>query len=137
MGVLPDRPVAVYLIVDRYLSGTRLRLRETTAENGDVNRKLGHKVRLSEGPEQVACTTLYLDDSEWELLGQLPARVLHKTRHIYVRDGITVAVDQLQDGTLLAEIDDGDRPTCQVPDWLDVISEVSADEAWTGAALAR
>ena len=33
-------------IVDRYVTGTRLRLREVVTEDGIVTRKLGHKVRL-------------------------------------------------------------------------------------------
>lgn len=107
------------------------------AEDGRIVRKLGQKVRLGEGPEEIACTTMYLDDSEWALLGQLPARVLSKRRHHIERDGISLSIDELEDGTLLAEIDDGDRPPAPVPPWLDVIKDVSADEAWTGAVLAR
>ena len=48
-----------------------------------------------------------------------------------------MAVDVLEDGTMLAEIDDGDGTPGPVPDWLDVVEDVSGDEAWTGAALAR
>jgi hypothetical protein len=50
---------------------------------------------------------------------------------------ITVAIDELEDGTLLAEIDDRDRPAGTVPTWLDVLADVSTDEIWTGATLAR
>ena len=125
-------------IVDRYVEGTRLRLREVRHPDGTVVRKLGHKVRLTEEPAEVACTSLYLDDAEWELLSRLPARVLSKTRHRVSRDGLTVAVDEIDDGTLLAEIDLGDGPAPgDLPAWLEVIAEVSEDEAWTGAALAR
>lgn len=99
-------------------------------------RKLGQKVRLGRGPAEVACTTMYLDDAEWELLSRLPARVLRKRRHHVRRDGTDVAVDELEDGTLLAEIDDGDREPAPVPPWLEVLSDVSEDEAWTGAVLA-
>lgn len=42
-----------------------------------------------------------------------------------------------EDGTLIAEIDDGDQPSAFVPDWLDVIDDVSDDETWTGVQLAR
>jgi hypothetical protein len=123
-------------IVDRYVVGTRLRLREVTSSDGTVVRKLGHKVRLSDGPAEVACTSVYLDDAEWGLLCGLPARVLRKTRHLVERDGLRVAVDELEDGTLLAEVDDRDRPAAAVPAWLEVVRDVSADEAWTGVALA-
>jgi hypothetical protein len=32
--------------------------------DGTVVRKLGHKVRLSAGPREVACTSMYLDDGD-------------------------------------------------------------------------
>lgn len=124
-------------IVDRYVTGTRLRLREVRRGDGTVIRKLGHKVRLTEGPGEVACTNFYLNDEEWATLGALPARLLRKRRHFVERDGLTIAVDEHEDGSLVAEIDDGDEPSSLVPDWLDVVDDVSGDEAWTGAPLAR
>ncbi len=105
--------------------------------DGTVTRKFGHKVRLTDGPAEVACTNFYLDDAEWALLAALPARLLRKRRHMVHRDGLLVAVDEHEDGTLIAEIDDGDRPSDFVPDWLDVVDDVTADEAWTGARLAH
>jgi CYTH domain-containing protein len=107
---VPGGVVEIRQIVDHYLDGTRLRLREVIDTDGRVTRKLGHKVRLTAGPSEVACTSLYLDDREWELLRALPSRTLRKTRYIIERDGIRLAVDELDDGTLVAEIDDGDAP---------------------------
>lgn len=124
-------------IVDRYVIGTRLRLREMRSSDGKVVRKIGHKVRLSDGPAEVACTNLYLDDAEWSLLSGLPTRLLRKTRHLVVRDGLRVAVDEHDDGTLVAEIDDGADLPAAIPEWLGVLADVSDDERWTGAALAR
>lgn len=134
---VPDGVRSTHDIEDRYVTGTRLRLREMRAEDGTVTRKLGHKVRLGDGPAEVACTSLYLDDAEWNLLVALPARALQKRRYVVERDGWVVAVDELEDGRLIAEIDDGDGPARGVPEWLDVIEDVSADERWTGGALAR
>jgi CYTH domain-containing protein len=134
---VPAGVTGVRAIVDRYVVGTRLRLREVTEPDGTVVRKLGHKVRLTDGPEEVACTSLYLDDAEWEALAVLPARVLRKRRHVVERDGLRVLVDEHEDGTLVAEIDDGDGPPVAVPSWLGAVTEVTADERWTGAALAR
>ena len=136
LGSLPSGVSHTTEIVDRYLVGTRLRLREVVGADGDVVRKLGHKVRLTDGPDRIACTSVYLDDAEWALLTGLPARVLRKRRHHVHVDGVHVAVDELPDGTLLAEIDGGDQPVADVPAWLDVVREVTDDEAWTGAALA-
>ena len=46
---LPPGITRVSDITDRYLVGTRLRLREVTTD-GATTRKLGHKVRLGIGP---------------------------------------------------------------------------------------
>lgn len=136
VSTVPDAVERVSSITDRYLVGTRLRLREVRDGDGQVVRKLGQKVRTGRGPDEIACTSIYLDDAEWDLLSRLPAHVLKKRRHHVRRDGLTLAVDELADGTLLAEIDDGDGPARPVPAWLAVVRDVSADEAWTGAALA-
>ena len=137
LASLPEGVTATREIVDRYLTGTRLRLREVHGPDGTVVRKLGHKVRLSDGPGEIACTSLYLDDAEWAVLAALPARTLRKKRHTVARDGWLVAVDEHEDGALVAEIDDGGDPSDRVPGWLDVVREVTHDEAWTGGGLAR
>lgn len=134
---LPDCVTSTKEIVDRYVNGTRLRLREVRESDGTVIRKLGHKVRLTEGPGEVACTNFYLNDQEWALLTALPARTLRKQRHIVTADGWIVAIDEHEDGTLVAEIDDRDEPSDLLPDWLDVVSNVTKDESWTGGGLAR
>lgn len=100
---IPPGHTHVSAVVDRYVDGTRLRLRTMTAEDGSVVRKLGQKVRV-EGPQRLAHTTLYLDDAEWDALASLPATELLKTRYHY-QGG--VVVDQLPDGSLLAEVDGG------------------------------
>jgi CYTH domain-containing protein len=137
LATLPEGVVSTKQIVDRYVTGTRLRLREVQHDDGTVIRKLGHKVRLDEGPSEVACTSIYLDEGEWRLLRELPALLLEKTRHMVHRDGVVVAVDEHEDGMLVAEIDDGDQPSDLVPEWLDVVADVSHDERWTGIRLAR
>ncbi len=137
LASLPDGVTSTRDIADRYLTGTRLRLREVREPDGAVIRKLGHKVRLSDGPGEIACTSFYLDDEEWAVLAALPARVLRKKRHTIARDGWVVAVDEHEDGALVAEIDDGDEPSDRLPDWLDVVRDVTLDEAWTGGGLAR
>ena len=48
-----------------------------------------------------------------------------------------MAIDEHADGTLIAEIDDRDEPSNLVPEWLDVVDDVSGEEAWTGVSLAR
>ena len=124
-------------VVDRYLHGTRLRLREVTDADGTVTRKLGHKIRLGDDAAEVACTSLYLDDAEWDLLVGLPAAVLTKNRTLVPYDGTTVAVDVFASGLVLAEIDAGDGPVVEPPSGWAVVREVTDDEAYTGGALAR
>lgn len=133
---LPEGALLVKDIVDCYVIGTRLRLREVRGADGTVVRKLNHKVRLSDGPEEVACTSVNLDQEEWQLLMRLPASILRKRRHIYRWEDRTLAVDEHEDGTFIAEIDDGDHPSQRHPPWLVVIADVTADEEWTGAHLA-
>ena len=137
LASLPDGVTSTKEIVDRYVIGTRLRLREVHEGDGTLTRKLGHKVRLTEGPGEVACTNFYLDDEEWALLAALPARTLRKKRHTVAVDEWLIAIDEHEDGTLVAEIDDRDEPSDLLPDWLDVVRDVTHDETWTGGGLAR
>jgi CYTH domain-containing protein len=67
----------------------------------------------------------------------LPARTLRKKRHIVSAQGWVLAVDEHENGTLIAEIDDGDEPSDELPDWLDIVRDVTTDETWTGGAIAR
>lgn len=134
---LPEGIASSKDIVDRYVAGTRLRLREVREDDGTVTRKLGPKVRLHHGPSEVACTNFYLNEAEWALLITHPAKLLRKRRHLVRRDGLLVAIDEHEDGTLIAEIDDHDEPSNLLPEWLDVVEDVSGDEAWTGVSLAR
>lgn len=133
---IPDGVTHTARIEDYYIEHTRLRLRRVTAADGSRTLKLAHKVRLGQGASEIASTSLYLDDKEWDVLLTLPHRTLHKTRHIVERDGAVLAIDALDDGTLLAEIDDGDQAPGPVPIWLDVLQDVTLDEAWTGASRA-
>ena len=128
-------------IADRYLVGTRLRLRQVVRD-GSVSWKLGHKVRLDADAGEIACTNFYLDQAEWSALASLPAQVLHKTRWRVALDRDHVAVDVFGghlSGLVLAEIDRGSGPDRGLPasfDMFDVAGEVTADKAFTGAALA-
>ena len=101
---LPDGIHGTKEISDRYVIGTRMRLREVREIDGTVVRKLGHKVRVGKGPAEVACTNFYVNADEWTVLLTLPALTVHKK---------------------------------DIPGWLDVLEDVSEDERWTGAALAR
>lgn len=138
LRAVPSGVVETVEIIDRYVEGSRLRLREVRSADGSVVRKLTHKVRLTDDTSEVACTNFYLDEAEWDLLiSGLPGRRLRKTRHHVRREGLAAVIDVHENGTIIAEIDDGDGAPVPVPAWLDVIREVTREEAWTGAGLAR
>ena len=137
LASVPDGIAATVEIDDLYIDGSRLRLREVREADGAITRKLTHKVRISEDASEVACTNFYLSDDEWQVLAVLPGQRLHKTRHSIRCGDLTVLVDVHADGAIVAEIDDGDSTPGPVPEWLDVICEVTSDERWTGAGLAR
>lgn len=133
---IPGGAASVSDIHDRYIVGTRLRLRQTTCDGVTV-RKLGQKIRVGEDARRIAHTTMYLDDAEWATLSALPARRLHKRRHHIERDGVKVVVDEHDDGTLIAELDGGDQPVDVIPGWLHVVREVTDDEHFTGGGLSQ
>ena len=144
---LPDPAVdlsaasRVMQIEDRYVAGTRLRLRTVREPGKDPVRKLGQKVRSAPGKSSaLAHTTMYLDEVEYTLLSGISAVTLSKTRHVMpLVDGLDVAVDVFHgrlSGLTMAEFDLGwDGSLSQpIPTWLGV--EVTDVEEFTGYALA-
>jgi CYTH domain-containing protein len=140
---MPDVSEAtrVLNIHDRYLTGSRLRLR-TVHETGEAPvHKLGQKVRLDpDDPFAVAHTTMYLDRGEYDVLLGLAAASLDKRRHVVaLADGLDAAVDVFGGtltGLVLVEVDLGPhrQRASSVPDWLG--PEVTGTESFTGRALA-
>lgn len=135
----PDTAVAVRHLVDRYLLGTRLRLRLQVEEDGPTVRKFTQKL-----PEpaptghghQGLVTNTYLSEREYDLLATLPALELRKTRYSVAPFGIDVFEGPLR-GLVLAEIefpdvDEADRSP--VPPG--AVAEVTHDRRFTGGTLA-
>ena len=113
VAVVPDGATSPRHIEDRYVTGTRLRLRRATDERGSVL-KLGHKRRCDEGrPSTVRHTTvwhttmwhttMYLDDSEYAKLTSLDARTLQKRR--WPPPAFEVTADERFCGGALAALD--------------------------------
>ncbi|HST48229.1 hypothetical protein [Jatrophihabitans sp.] len=131
-------------IADRYLDGTRLRLRRIS-DAGSVVFKLNQKVRAEPGdPFLVWVTTLYLTAEEYRRLAALPAAVLVKSRRRMDHRGTRFAVDEFAGAlrglvlaeTELPELSGGEAALPGgLPPWLG--REVTSDERYTGAALAR
>ncbi|MCB0018858.1 MAG: hypothetical protein KDE09_13795 [Anaerolineales bacterium] len=100
-----------HLISDRYLTGTRLRLRQVTDVHGNiVARKLTQKELVANlEADETVITNIYLNDAEFRQLVRLPGALLEKRRYEYVWEGRHYAVDQFLGpltGLLLAEIED-------------------------------
>jgi hypothetical protein len=142
---------------DRYLRGSRLRLRRVVRPGELPVHKLGQKVPGPDGwPPAVAHTSLYLDEAEYALLAGLAADELTKTRTLF-GDGPVLAVDVFSGrlaGLVLAEYElDPANPVAVspgasdvsgvsgqvVPGWpeLPILAEVTDDVRFTGGALAR
>jgi hypothetical protein len=130
LGAVPQGAGGPRLIEDRYIRGTRLRLRRVT-DGEHVLHKLGHKVPVGTArPSAVWHTTSYLDASEYEVLCALAAWPLAKRRWSL---GPGTAVDELLgalEGLVLME---GDRPFDPPVRHL---GEVTDDERFRGGALA-
>lgn len=80
----PPAPSAVTVsrvISDRYVTGTRLRLRRADFSDGRCELKLTQKVPISQpGAIQGLITNTYLSPAEYDVIASLPATLLSKTR---------------------------------------------------------
>lgn len=123
-------PFAVY---DRYLNGTRFRLRRVERD-GDVVFKLGQKIPCA--TDAVMLTNTYLSADEYGVFAALPAREVRKARSHLSHDGRTFAIDHFDDGLILAEVElTADEPHLPLPPFAS--RDVTGDPAFTGGALAR
>jgi CYTH domain-containing protein len=127
-------------ITDRYLTGTRLRLRRVEhLDRAAIEYKLTQKVpaQRPSGPVQGLITNTYLSQAEYDLLVTLPAVVLSKTRFSVPPLGIDVFDPPLH-GLLLAEAEfatDEAAHTFHPP--ASCIAEVTDDARFTGGSFVR
>jgi CYTH domain-containing protein len=127
------------LIVDRYIDGTALRLRELTVDDETVW-KLAQKVRSDPSdPAMVSITNLYLTRDEHRVLASLPAAEVRKVRSVCLLGGVRFVVDTFGGelaGLRLAEVEVDDLSSAlPKPAWLG--REVSHDDRYSGGRLAR
>lgn len=104
----PDGLTEPTAIVDRYLIGTRLRLRQADTGGGVVY-KLAQKVRPDEAsPELVKLTNIYLSESEYRVICRLAALELRKTRWRLPAASRRIVVDEFHGelaGLIVAEVE--------------------------------
>ncbi|MBC7462933.1 MAG: hypothetical protein H7227_01580 [Actinobacteria bacterium] len=128
-------------IQDRYLVGTRLRLRSVEESGLPTVFKLGQKIRLDGGsPSENAHTTIYLSAKEFDLLAQLPTNELEKVRWINPIGNLSIAIDEFSGrlaGLVLAEVDLGTLGTMPSTFPIELSVEVTNDERFTGGELAK
>jgi CYTH domain-containing protein len=125
-------------IDDRYLDGTRLRLRRQAQVDGPVVHKLTQKLPAS-GPdgEQGTLTTIYVAEAEHALLAGLPAATLRKRRLSIAPYGVDVFAAPL-DGLVLAEVEFASgRDAAALRPAAFCHAEVTTDRRFTGGSLAR
>ncbi|MEU2956994.1 hypothetical protein ACIOUE_28540 [Streptomyces xanthochromogenes] len=123
-------------IHDRYLVGTRLRLRRVEWAGGGCEFKLTQKVPAAgHGVVQGLITNTYLSAAEYDLLASLPAAVLSKTRISVPPLGVDVFDGPLR-GLVLAEAEFTTDEEAQlfVPPH-QCVAEVTEDARSTGGRL--
>lgn len=129
------------LIEDRYLTGTRLRLRRMTdGQTGAVACKLTKKY-ASADPRARPIVTAYLDADEYALLAALPGRPIVKRRLPLQAGALTYSLDRFEGalaGLELAEIEWPDAAGLEgLPAPPGALGEVTDDHRYRGGTLAR
>ena len=138
----PDRPAKrIVQIADRYVTGTRLLLRQATetAASADATDltvyKLTQKVPGADGGSGLV-TTMYLNGAEYAALLRLPAAILHKTRFSIPPLGVDVFEGRLR-GLILAEAEfDDDVSMAEFLTPAGAVAEVTHDQRLSGGRLA-
>ena len=124
-------------IADRYIIGTRLRLRRMSDSDEKVQFKLTQKLKDgASGAFQGRLTTMYLSVAEYDLFATLPARVIEKTRYSVPPLGIDVFKNELA-GLIMAEAEFSsaeEASAFEPPPF--VLREVTSDPRFTGGSLA-
>lgn len=128
------------LIEDRYITGTRLRLRRMSPEGGGGAALKLTKKYEADDPIARPIVTAYLDEAEFAVLERLPANSIVKWRYTLVEGACPFSLDRFE-GALapleIAEIewpDDAGLRALQAPLW--AVREISNDPRYQGGALA-
>jgi CYTH domain-containing protein len=130
--------LAVHEIDDRYLDGTRLRLRRMAEVGGPTQLKLTQKLPDPDGrARQGALTTIYLSEAEHAVFARLPAAALSKSRLSIAPYGVDVLHGALA-GLFLAEVEFASvEEAARLAPAGFCRAEFTADRRFTGGELAR
>ena len=127
-------------IVDRYIEGTRLRLRRMIAPDGLVALQLTKKYEADDASARLMVVS-YLTEEEYEAFSDLPGAELTKRRYKMPHAGLIWDIDVF-DGPLvgleLVEIEASDREELRAiepPPW--VVREVTHDLQFQCGSLAH
>lgn len=139
LATVPDQARHQSEIRDRYLQGTRLRLRRVTLADRVIY-KLGQKVRLVDGdPERVKLTNIYLSAGEYDTFATLAGDEIVKERFVMAWGPTRLAIDRFQgrlDGLVLAEAELGPEDDLhESPPF--ALADVTHDHRYSGGALAH
>jgi CYTH domain-containing protein len=136
-----DRTTA-RLITDRYIVGTRLRLRRIEPlDGGESTYKFGQKEAPSPPDfSRTTITNIYLTANEYHVLAEVAANELRKCRYTLVHDGHQYSIDAFEGdlaGLVLAEVSfEAERELDAHPTPSFATRDVSQDVRFTGAELA-
>jgi len=136
--VLMEMDLAKRAILDNYIVGTHLRLREVD-KDGEKIYKLTKKTPLSPGREEI--TTIYLSPEEYQLLSKLRAVVVSKLRFVMPYNELTIGIDSYateRDELLLAEVEFETEEQMRVFEMpIPYQTEVTGMEEFSGFTLAK
>ena len=138
---IPKIPVEFTVIRDRYITGTRVRLRrmEETA-TAVVSLKLTKKYEATD-PRYRPIVTIYLNDQEFCLFDELPGNEIVKRRYkVEVSDTkyILDVFENKLDGLVIAEIEcgsDSELTEIAAPHWSK--REITNDARFQGGELSK
>lgn len=125
------------VIRDRYISGTRMRLREMRMGSNTVW-KLTKKYECAD-PLARPIVTAYLGAEEYDVLAALPAAMIEKTRFRCTTGRHDYSIDRFEGtlaGLMLAELEIEDAAVLRAlpdPEW--ALGDVSADPRYQGGNL--
>lgn len=137
--LMPDAPC--WQIADRYIDGTRFRLRRMSDGNATVFKLTQKYPGPTNDFARTIITNTYLTAQEYTIFAVLPAAELHKRRYHYDLNGVRYAIDVFGaglQGLILAEVefpDDQSMVDFAPPPFAQ--AEVTHDVRFTGGALCR